>query len=308
MQTAIGLFQQALRQDPAYALAHSGLADAYSVLGSFGVVPPREVFPLAREAALKAIELDDSLAEAHSSLGVMKCLYEWDWPGAEKAFQRALRLNPASASAHHCFALTCLTPQSRLDEALTEIGRATELDPLAFNITAAMASILFCRGEYDRADAQNRKALHMAPNYPMTYVYQAQVYMAKGLVDKGLALLVRARDLFAGNTSVMAVLGYGYAAHGRAVEALQILADLETKSRQGYVPPSDLATIAVGLGDKDRCFEYLDEAAEARDGGLIFLAVDRKFEPLRRDARYAALLHRMGLAASGASVSRVVER
>ncbi|MFI5119112.1 MAG: protein kinase [Thermoanaerobaculia bacterium] len=293
LKKAIGFFQQALDVDPAYAVAYSGIADSYTQLGYLSLLAPREVFPKAREAAEKALELDASLAEPHASLAYVRFYFDWDWAGAEREFQRAIELNPNYATAHDWYAYL-LTATGRLPEARAEIKRAHELDPLSVPIESDMGFLLHYSYEQDRAAEELRKALEMNPQYPPAHLFLGRVYQAKGLYEQAIAEYQATGPLKEWVPTVAAI-GYVYGVMGKRREALQVLSNLEARSKKEYVTAYGVALVHAALGDKDRAFAWLEKGVEERTHWLVWLKRDLRWEPIRSDPRFAEMIRRVGL-------------
>jgi len=293
---AIEFFQQAIEKDPTYALAYSGLADVYAVPASWGLVPPEEAYPKARAAALKALDLDESLAEAHTSLAGIKQQYDWDWQGAEREFKRAIELNPGYATAHQWYG-QLLLPRGRMDEALAEIKRAQELDPLSLIINLVMGMTLVHARQYDDAIEQYRKAIELDPDWPPARYELGLAYGLKGVYQEAIAEMERALTISPDNVEALHSLGYVYAIAGRKVEALKVLERLIGLSQQKYVPPFSRALIYTGLGDEDQAMQWLERVYEERSPYLSYLGFNEHpvWDPLRGDPRFQDLLRRMGL-------------
>ncbi|MDL2718946.1 MAG: protein kinase, partial [Acidobacteriota bacterium] len=293
LKKAIGFFQQALDADPAYAVAYSGIADSYTQLGYASLLAPREVFPKARVAAEKAIELDASLAEPHASLAYVRFYFDWDWAGAEREFQRAIDLNPKYPTAHAWYAYF-LTATGRLPEARAEIERAKELDPLSVPIASDMGFLLHYSYEQDRAAEELRKALEMNPQFPLAHLFLGRVYQAKGLYEQAI-VEYEATGPLREWVPTIAAIGYVYGVMGRRQEALQVLSSLEALSKKQYVTSYAVALVHAALGDKDRAFEWLDRGIEERTHWLVWIKRDLRWEPLRSDPRFAEMIRRVGL-------------
>jgi serine/threonine protein kinase/TolB-like protein/Flp pilus assembly protein TadD len=289
-------FQQAIEKDPTYALAYSGLADSYSLLAEYGFVAPKESYPRAKEAALKALEIDDTLAEGHASLAWVKTIYDWDRSGGEKEFQRAIELNPAYATAHFWHALA-LASMGRSEEAIAEQKRALELDPLSLIINRVLGLDFYYARHYDQAIEQEQLTLEMDPNFTFAHMQRGQAYVQKSMYKQGIAecekeLVVSPRHPYA-----LLGLGYAYAVAGRSAEAQKVLDQLNAISDQKYVPAMSRVGVYVGLGDKEKAFEWLGKAYEDRSIGSSFAAIkmDPIYDPLRSDPRFQDLLRRMNL-------------
>jgi len=287
-------FQVAIDKDPTYAVAYAGLADSYNVLGYYSVLPPVESFPLGTAAALKALEIDDGLAEAHASLAYARFYYRWDWSGAETEYKRAIELNPNYATAHHWYAL-CLTMMGRFDEAMVEIKRAQELDPLSAIISNTVAAVFFFSRRYDQGIEQLHQTLDMDPNFVVAHSLLGRLYMQKGMFENAVAEMQKAGALDPNSHSKLAGVAQVYAVAGRRAEAQKILGELKEISKRRYVAPNEIAGIYAALGEKDATFEWLQKALEAHDNWLTELKVDPGWDNLRSDPRFQELARRIGL-------------
>jgi tetratricopeptide (TPR) repeat protein len=296
---AIAYFQQAIELDPSYAAAYSGLADCYSSLGfSFdvGSQRPADVQPKAKSAALTAITLDDSLAEAHNSLAYVKLNYEWDWPGAEGEFRRSLQLNPGYAHGHHWYAHLLLSC-GRLSEALAESHRALELDLLSPIMNLHLGWHYLYSRHYDLALDQLARTLELDPNYGLAYWYLGLVYEQKGMYVEALKELRRAKGFLKSNLTVDADMGRVYAVSGHKCEADKAIAKLKKESARRYVNPYQIALIYVGLGQNDQAFDWLDKAVRERSDMLVYLKTDSRLNPIHSDSRFPELERRIGIPA-----------
>jgi TolB-like protein/Tfp pilus assembly protein PilF/tRNA A-37 threonylcarbamoyl transferase component Bud32 len=287
-------FEEATEKDPNYALAYAGLADTYNMLGSYHIKPSHEAFPKAKAAALKALEMDETLAEAYTSLAFVKYHYEWDWFGAEADFNWAIGLNPSYASAHSWYT-AFLTSMGRFDEALTEIHRAQELDPLSLAIGTTIGASYYYAGQYDQTIEQCKKALEMDPNFPWAHTVLANAYVQKSLFEEAIAELQKAVSFSGGSFEYLATLAHAYAVSGERNKALKILNQLREQSKQKYVPSYEIALIYVGLGEEAKAFEFLEKAVQERSDSLRVIKVDPRLESLHNDPRFTALLKEMGL-------------
>ncbi len=294
LKRAIEYFQQAIDIDPGYARAHAGLADCYAVYSEYEVESPRESGPKAGAAAAKALEIDDTLAEPHTSLAFSKVQYEWDWAGAEREFRRSIELDPNYATAHQWYSIY-LTAIGRTAQALASVRRAQELDPLSLAITSQVGQALHLARRYDEAIEQIRKALEMDPNFARGHLFLGMPYEQKLMYQEALAEHEKALELSGGSPLALGALGHAYAVSGQRGKALKTLADLRELSRHRYVAPFDSAVVYAGLADKERTFEWLEKAFDDRSSRMKFLNVDPRFDPLRSDPRFASLLRRMGL-------------
>jgi TolB-like protein/DNA-binding winged helix-turn-helix (wHTH) protein/Tfp pilus assembly protein PilF len=294
IQKAIKSFQQAIQKDPNYALAYAGLADCYHVPAN--PLPPREKMPLARAAATKALQLDDTLVEAHTTLARVFFAYDWDWPAAEKEFKRAIELNPRYAPAHQWYG-GHLSATGRFREAEAEKKRALELEPLSLVMNFEVGLASYFARDYDQAIDRFRKTLELDANFPPPYTFLAASYEQKGMFEEAMAAFRRAVTVTQGPPKALAMAGLAhmYAVSGRKTEARNILAELQRLSEYEYVPATDIALIYAGLGEKDQSFAWLDKAFEEHSFTLSNVKVEPRFAPLRSDPRFADLLRRIGL-------------
>ncbi len=294
LKKAVEYFQQAIENDPSYALAYAGLGDSYSIMSWYDVLSPRDAFPKAKAAVLKALELDPRLAEAHTSLAYIQSNYDHDWSAAEAEFRRAIELNPNYVTAHHWYALF-LRDSARMEEAKAEIRRAMEVDPLSLIVNDAAGAIFYNAREYDRALEQYRKTLEMDPNFLPAHREIGFSYEQQGDYDKAVAELQNARQLAPNDMHVLGWLGHVYAVSGKGSEAQKLLDELRKRSRSGYVPAYSWGLIYTGLGNKDQAFAWLKKACDERDDWLATLKVDPRFDSLRSDPRFQNLLRCVGL-------------
>ncbi|MGO9273887.1 MAG: tetratricopeptide repeat protein [Terriglobia bacterium] len=293
--SSIDYFQQAIHEDPNYAVAYAGLADAYALLGSVGndAQPPRVAMPQAEENALKALALDNSLAEAHASLAYVKLSFDWQGPEAGRHFKQALELNPSYATGHQWYALY-LVAMGRMNDAIAEIGRAQQLDPLSVIILTAAAHIFNQAGQYDKALEQCRKALDLYPDFFLAHYVQGRAYEQKGMLAEAIAEFQKASDFSGGSPITMSALGHAYAVTGKRKEAGQLLAQLVSLSKQRYVPAVYMMGICVGLGDNDQALLWMKQALDDRCDYVIYLA----YEPglsLRANPRFQDLMRQIHL-------------
>jgi eukaryotic-like serine/threonine-protein kinase len=292
LDRAISYFQRAIAKDPNYALAYSGLADSYYVLVGLDFVAPNEAYPKAEAAALKAVEIDESLAEAHASLGFIKADYDWDRSGAEREFQRAIELNPSSPLAHRGYSFA-LAMMGRFDEGIAEGKRTLELDPLSIPVNRQLGYIFYFARQYDQSIEQLRRTLELDPNFIPALTALGSAYLQKSMYQEGIAEFEKALVISPGNTQALWRLGYAYAVTGRRAEAQKVLVDL---SKKKYVPAFTTAIIYTGLGQKDQAFQWLEKSYEEHDAGpFSMVKVYPIFDPLRSDPRFADLLRRMNL-------------
>jgi len=296
LNTAIGHFNQAIAKDPTFALAYAGLADCWVLMSFYTPTPSRECYPKAKAAALAALKIDDTLAEAHAVLGRTDHMYAWNWTGAERGFRKALELNPKYATAHQWYG-QYLYSMRRDEEAFAEMRRAQDLDPLSLIISTILGDLLLERHRYDEALEEYRRAFAMDPNFAWARYGLGKVYVSKLMYSEAIAEFQAALKLQEKDARILASLGNAYAVSGDQGEARRILAELMARSKLGYVSPEAFAVVYAGLGDKDRAFEWLRKAVDER-AATLFLYVGPVFDRLQSDPRYAELLRRMNLPAS----------
>lgn len=297
VKKALSYFHRAIDSDPTYAQGYAGLADSYNILGYYNALPPTEAYQKGKAAALKALELDNSLAEPHAALGVVKRDFEWDWSGAEEEFQRAIELNPGYVEAYHWRA-TLFSMMGRHTEALREKTRALAIDPLSVVITTDLARMSYFARDYDQSLEQYRAALDMDPNFGLAHLWLAHVYEQKGLFEQAISELKTGMRLSSDSTFALGKLGHGYAMAGGCVEAHAVLNQLKALSSQGYISAYDIAMVHVGLQEIDEAIAWLQRAFEQRSIWLGYLNVEPQLDQLRSDERFQELLHRVGLAHS----------
>ncbi|MBI2221422.1 MAG: protein kinase [Acidobacteria bacterium] len=289
---SIEYFEQAIARDPNYAPAHAGVADYYNVLAWFGWARPHDVVPKAKAAARRALDLDDTLVEAHAALGYTAIYYDWDWDGAERELKRAIDLNPGYAMAHQ-YQAWYFGMHGRMAESIAASERARTLDPLSVLLNVAVGQQYFLARDYDRALAQFQHALEMDPNAAVARWSLAWVYLQQRRFDDAIRELEKVLNLT--GEEFLPWLGYAYALARVEEKARGVLETLLSKAARTYVPPDDIGRIYVALGDADMAFEWLDRAVHERSGWVPWLAIDPSMDPLRTDARFAALLRRVGL-------------
>ncbi len=296
LKNAIKYFNEALAKDPAYALAYSGLADSYALLALFEFISPRDAFPNARANAEQALKLNPDLAEAHISLGLVSFQYDWDWKEAEREFERGVKLNPNYPPAHQFFG-DYLKAMGRFEEALVEMRRAQELDPLSVSISTGVGHVLYLSRQYDLAIEQYGKALELDPKFVQAHLWFGRPYLQKGMFVEAISELKKAVDLSSGSTISLAVLGHAYASAGKREEALEIVEKLVERSKQQYIPSYWIAMIYIGLADRENAFVWLERAYQERSSWLVWINVEPRFDTLRVDPRYASLVSKMKLTA-----------
>lgn len=286
---ALAHFQQAVARDPGFALAHVGIADVHSILGVFGAVAPHDTFPQAQQAVQKALAIAPELGAAHATLGHIKVQYELDWSGAERAYRRAIELDPDNAFTHQLLGLY-LALSGRFDDGIAEIRRAQALEPAQPATSALIGMVQIYQRRYDQAIGQLQSTLEMEPNFPTTNTYLAVAYLRRGEFDKATEYLDRAKALAPGSA---AYRGQIFALSGRRAEAQQELERLQALSKQRYVSAYDIATIHAALGETDETFDWLGRAFEERSQLIGWLPWDAVFDGIRSDARYAPLVDRL---------------
>jgi tetratricopeptide (TPR) repeat protein len=287
-------FNKAIEIDPNYALAYAGLADSYNLIASYSSSPPSEAFPKARSAASRALYLDNTLAEAHTSLAFVLLGYDWAFAEAEEEFKVALALNPGYATAHLWYSLF-LVAMGRHQEALEEMEKALELDPLSLPINTNLGWLLYLGRRYDDAIRQLKKTLEMEPNFLLAHRRLCQVYAQKEMYREAAAEFEKALALSGEDIETIAAQGYFYALSGKDGEARKVFDVLDAMVCHRYVPAYFFAKIFIGLGEIDKAFDYLNRALEERYGLLAYMKVEPELATLRDDARFSDLARRVGL-------------
>lgn len=291
---AIGYFERAIEEDPADARPYSGLADAYSMLGSYSLSPLAETFPKARAAAMKALEIDDTLAEAHTSLAWVRLAFDWDWTGAAHEFERAIELDPSYATAHHWYSYY-LAATGQLNSAVESVRRAERLDPLSLSISKSVGLMLSLLGEYNQAEEHLRRGIEMEPGFADAHIRLGWVLFRKGENEEAIAEFQKAIDLSGESTEYLAALGTAYARYGERNKARKLIEDLKRLSKGTFVAGSHVASIYAELGENDLAFRWLEKAYEERDSNLSLINLHAGLDRLRSDSRFAHLLRRIGL-------------
>jgi TolB-like protein/DNA-binding winged helix-turn-helix (wHTH) protein/Flp pilus assembly protein TadD len=294
LKVALAYFNQATDEDPKYAQAYSGLADTYSLLGDwqYAVMTPKEALPKAKAAAIRALELDSTLGEAHNSLAFCLDGFDWDFDSAGKEFRRAIELNSGYATAHHWYAWH-LSLLGRYEEAIAEMRKAENLDPLSLIINADLAELLVLAHSYDESIGQSRKTIEMDPNFALAHNQLAQAYLQKHMNDEAVAELQKAAQLSGGSPTVMANLARAYAASGKRGEAVRLLNDLKKGSSLVSSHAPEIAVVYAALGDRDQAMNWLEKGYEERFNPGVLLRPG--FDPLRSDPQFQDLARRIGL-------------
>ncbi len=288
-------YSQAIAADPHYAPGYAGLADCFNLLGFWGFSPPQEVMPKAKALATKAVELDETNAEAHTALGMVRILYDWDWAGAEPEFRRALELNPGDATTRLGYAMTFLAPAGRMEEAIKLMREARDLDPLSLVINTYLGVLYSFSRQPDKAIRQFEKTLDLDPNFAEAHRSMGWAYHLKGEVAEAIASFERARELGGNTAFILADLAWNYAMLGRTAEAHEQLEKLLALREQTYVSPYSVALVYMGLGDYDRAFEWLEKAYEERSAWLTWMKTGPGFDRVRGDPRFVDLMKRVGV-------------
>jgi TolB-like protein/DNA-binding winged helix-turn-helix (wHTH) protein/Flp pilus assembly protein TadD len=294
LKVALAYFNQAISEDPNYAQAYSGLADTYALLGDwqYAVMTPKEALPKAKAAAIKALELDSALGEAHNSLAFCLDGFDWDFDSAGKEFRRAIELNPGYATAHHWYAWH-LTLLGRYDEAIEEMKKAQNLDPLSLVINADLAELLVLAHSYDESIRQSRKTIEMDPNFGLAHNHLAQAYLQKHMNDEAVAELQKAVQLSGSSPTCIANLARAYVASGKKSEAEKLQSDLNKRANSSHSFASERAVISTALGNTDQAIALLEEGYEERFNPGVLIRPG--FDPIRSDPRFQELVRRIGL-------------
>lgn len=294
LKKGIEYFEQAIDSDPGYALAYAGLADSYNILVSYSALAPHEAFPKAKAAAARALEIDGTLAEAHTSLAFVTFGYDWDWAGAERGFKQAIRFNPGYAFAHNFYAVL-LSALGRFDEAFAQIRNAHDLDPLSLPINTNLGWLLYLARRYDEAILQYLKTIDLDDGFPLAHRRLAQTYEQTQRYGEAEAEFQKAFALSGDEVELLSARGHFYAIVGETDKANRFLNQLEAFAKFRYVPSYLVARIYLGLGDIERVFELLGRALDERYGYLAYLNVEPMFDGIRADARFDELVRRVGL-------------
>ena len=295
LRKAVEFFEKALAEDAQYAQAFAGLADAWGLLGHYGVLAPAEVWTKTASSSASAVMQDENSAESHTSLAHVKSTQDWDWMGAEKEFLRAIALDPRYPTAHHWYAISCLAPMARLDEALEQMLVAQSLDPVSSIIARDLALMHLYRRELDTALEQVDHAVELNPHFSPAYWALGLIQEQRGEFDEALAAFERAIQLSPGSPRMHGGLGRALALAGKRKHALRILHELGKLAESRYVSPFELASIHFALGETDRGFEWLGKAFQDRCFELLLLLVDPRFDSIRTDPRFTTLSNQLGL-------------
>jgi serine/threonine protein kinase len=291
---AVEYFQEAIKIDPAYAVAYNGLAEAYTLASFLNAFPPIELMPKAKVAAAKALEIDEGLAEAHVSLAYSSFGYDWDWTAAGKHFEQALALNPRCVT-YHLYCPLYLSSLGRFEEALEVANRALDLDPASPSASHLLSVQFYLARQFDQAIQECHRTLEMAPDLFLVYMLRAQAYVGKGLYQEALLELGKSPTLRRGDPPFVALRGYVHGLLGERSQALQMIEELNALSKLRFVPGFYFALVYAGLEDKDQAFAWLEKTCEERFIRLVYLNIEAFWDPLRSDPRFAKLLRRVGM-------------
>lgn len=295
LRKAVEFFEKAIVEDSQYARAYSGLTDAYGLLGHYGVLSPAEVWTKTASNAAMAVLQDEHSAEAHTSLAHVKSTQDWDWLGAQQEFQRAIQLDPRYPTAHHWYAMSCLAPLAKLEEAREEMLLAQTLDPISSIIARDLAVVFYYEKDFDAALEQCDHAVELNPHFALAYWILGSVQEQRGDFDESAAAFQRAIQLAPQSPRMRAALGRTLALSGKLQEALRIVQDLHALAGKRYVSPFELASLHFAVNQKDEGFEWLAKAFQDRCFELISLKVDPRLDSIKTDARFVALFGQLGL-------------
>ncbi|MHC4542728.1 MAG: tetratricopeptide repeat protein [Planctomycetota bacterium] len=295
LKKAIEHFELAIARDPNCALAYAGLASSYGLLPVYSPLPPKEVVLKAREMALKALEIDEMLAQARTSLGSIRTFYDWDWEGGEGEFKRAIELNPAFAGAHQAYSSNLML-RARFDAAIKEMEQALELDPLSVGINHDLGTVCICAGQFDRAVNALKRTLEMDPSRVYAHHNLGEAYFGKSMYEEALVEFQKERGISKGAQAWTELyIGGTYVEMGKPDEAQKVLNDLLERSKAEYVSPFILAGFHFVLGENDEGFKLLDKAYKEQDTWMCWLKIEPLLDSIRSDPKYTALLRKMNL-------------
>jgi serine/threonine-protein kinase len=295
LQSSRRLFEEALKLDPNYALAYEGIAYSWYLSGFMGFMAPKEAMPKAKTAVRRAIELDETVAEAHATLGVILALYDWDWAGAEREMTRSIELNGSSPACRDQYAFYFLRPMGRIEEAISETQQALSLDPMSILFRVHLAFLFYLQHKYEHSIAQFRKVLEINPRYYLANAMMGNVHTLAGQYDEALACYAIAREADADSKFIDSLQAMTLARAGRREETVELLRRITQRAASDYISPVSIAYVHTAMGDADQAFENLDRAIQDRDPNLLGLKSNPIFESLRGDPRYHALLNKMQL-------------
>jgi len=294
LQKGLEYFNQAIAVDPNYALAYTGVGFYYAAATDW-YLAPHEAMPKVRDAARKALAIDETLADAHLLLGTVAHWYDWDWATAEREYRRAIELNPNDPRPHEFYSWFLSTNMARADEAIAEAKKGQQLDPVSAETNQFLGGAYFFARRYDEAIDQLRKAAEFDPDYWLAHEFLGQAYEQKGKLPEAIAEFQRAHQIEGTFAEPTAMLGHAYALSGKPGEALKIIDQLKELSSHSYVPPYNIAAVYAGLGDDDRTMEWLNRAYAERSFYLPFIKADPHMDALHSDPRFAEFVKRVGL-------------
>jgi TolB-like protein/Tfp pilus assembly protein PilF len=294
LKRSIDCYKRALDKDPKFAIAYSGLADAYSNYAFYHLIPVEEACSKAKEFTLKGLEVDDSVGETHAAYANYLLWFEYKWTEAEEEYRKAIELSPSDVEARHMYA-HLLESLGRFSEAIAEMGKALELEPLSINLNHCMGNILFFSGDYNGAIDLFQKTIEMDPNFPLQYLYLGRAFQQTGEIQKAIEIFEKGTKFPQINAPVLGGLGFAYAKAGREKEARKILDKLLNLSEEKYVDPYYIAYVYMGLRDREKAFEYLEKCLDVGDMYVFYLPIDPTFAELHEDPRYQEIMRRIGL-------------
>jgi len=294
LRRSIECFQQATIEDPQYAVAYAGLADSYALLGSYGVEPAQQAYPSAKSAALKALQLDASLSETYTSLGMISFFYEWNWPQAEREFRCAIDLNPKYPLARTWYAVY-LAAVGRNSEAIDEVQRAQELDPVSLIINTEVGRIFYLTHKHDQAVVAYRGVIDLDPHFARAHTRLGMAYAAERNFGEAINEFQQAKQISGHDPYLDGLLGFAYALSGSTAKARKVLKELMQRLHREYVPAFSMALVYIGLGDRDQAMELLAKSSSDRSTYMVFAKADPLLDSVRLDPRFSSLLDRMGL-------------
>ena len=303
LKRGVHYFEQAISVDPAFAPGYAGLADSYSLLADYGLVKPDEAMPAAESAARKALAIDPTLAEAHTSLALIRASYYWEWAEAEVHYLRAIELNPGYATARHWFAVDHLAMLGRMDEAMVQIEIAQQLDPLSPIIREGKGFLFLLTKRYDEALDEYRQMLELDSFFYKAFTAMGRAYTQKGMYEEAITMLQKGRSLSGDIPNILGALGQTYALASRPADARRLLEELSELSKRRHVPSTCFALIHLGLGEKQQALQWLENGRQKRELPLVALKVHPAYDDLRGEPRFQSLLQQIGLAPPGAAAT-----
>jgi tetratricopeptide (TPR) repeat protein len=291
---SIKYFQEAIELDPLYAPAYAGMADSFNIIAFYNFMTPHEACPKAKASAVRALQLDNNLSEAHTALGWVNTFYDWRFEEAEREFRLAIEIKPSFAIAHQYYALFLLAMR-RFEEGLQEMRRALELDPLATIIATSYGAAYYFARDHELSVKEHRKALQFDPDFAIAHAFLAGPFVCLERYDEAVNECLRAKALADESIYPTAFLAYAYGMAGRTSEARELLRQLLERSKSGYISSYHIALVYCGLGELERAMEYLERAYKERDNWMVWLNVYPVFDPLRNDPRFQDIIRRVGL-------------